>query len=252
MTNARALGCAWVLVGCLAGGTAWAESPNCVGDEGSFVGQALELQDIAELDDGTLYAVDGEQAQIFWQSSDGLFYSVAGGQRGHADGALNEAKFMGPYGLASGGDRLYIVDTRGHRLRVLVDDQIYTVAGDGQRGFKDGPGSSARFAHPVDAVVLPSGAVLVADKLNHAIRRVIVGEDASSSVVQTVAGDGLPGAINGPTDVARLRWPVGVALGPDDSIYVADQGNFSIRRIWPEGVVTTWAGGTYGHRSASR
>ena len=120
---------------------------------------------------------------------------------------------MGPYGLASGGDRLYIVDTRGHRVRLLLDGQIYTVAGDGKRGFKDGPGATARFAHPVDAVVMPSGAVLVADKLNHAIRRVIVGSDPTSSVVQPVAGTGLSGSVDGPSDVASFRWPVGLAVG---------------------------------------
>jgi len=148
-----------------------------VDEKGGFGGQASELQDIAELDDGTLYAVDGKKAHVYKQADDGLFYTIAGGDRGHADGSITEARFMGAYGLASGGDRLYIVDTRGHRLRVLLDGQIYTVAGDGKRGFKDGPGHTARFAHPVDAAVLPSGAILVADKLNHAIRLVVVSDN---------------------------------------------------------------------------
>ena len=179
----RIMACAMLLCGTLLCSATWAQSPNCVDDLGSFAGHVTELQDIAELDDGTLYAVDGEQAHIFRQSDDGLFYTVVGAERGHADGALGQARFMGPYGLASGGDRLYIVDTRGHRLRVLIGDQVYTVAGDGRPGYKDGVGSEARFSYPVDAVVHPSGAVLVADKLNHAIRRVIVGDDPSSSVV---------------------------------------------------------------------
>ena len=71
-------------------------------------------------------------------------------------------------------------------------------------------------------------------------------------MVQTVAGTGLPGSVDGPSDVASFRWPVGLAVGPDDSVYVADQGNHSVRRIWPDGVVTTWAGGTYGYQSGSR
>ncbi|HWN70052.1 MAG TPA: hypothetical protein VNM90_20570 [Haliangium sp.] len=55
----------------------------------------------------------------------------------------------------------------------------------------------------------------------------------------TLAGSGLPGASDGPRDMAGFDNPVNVMIGPDGNIYVADFGNDSIRRITPSGMVST-------------
>jgi RHS repeat-associated protein len=66
---------------------------------------------------------------------------------------------------------------------------------------------------------------------------------AASTTVSTVAGlAGLAGFADGPSAQARFREPAGLAVAPDDSIYVADAGNNRIRRVAPDGTVTTVAG----------
>ncbi|HEY3136892.1 MAG TPA: IPT/TIG domain-containing protein, partial [Blastocatellia bacterium] len=71
---------------------------------------------------------------------------------------------------------------------------------------------------------------------------------ASSTTVSTLAGlAGTPGFADGPSAQAKFRDPAGIAIGPDDSIYVADAGNNRIRRVAPDGTVMTVAGdGTAG------
>jgi len=63
------------------------------------------------------------------------------------------------------------------------------------------------------------------------------------ALVETLAGDGTPGYQDGRTYRARFDGPAAIASGPDGCLYVADSRNHRIRRITPEGVVTTVAGG---------
>ncbi|MCO6488127.1 MAG: T9SS type A sorting domain-containing protein [Phaeodactylibacter sp.] len=70
----------------------------------------------------------------------------------------------------------------------------------------------------------------------------------SQNYVYTYAGDGSPGYVDGDASVARFNTPFGIALGPDGSLYLADGGNHAIRKVSPEGVVSTYAGtGVAGH-----
>jgi RHS repeat-associated protein len=64
-----------------------------------------------------------------------------------------------------------------------------------------------------------------------------------SNGIDTFAG-GLTGDLGdgGPVSAARFRWPNGIAVGPDGSVYVADSGNQRVRKIAPNGIVTTFAG----------
>jgi hypothetical protein len=112
------------------------------------------------------------------------------------------------------------------------------LAGDGRMGVRDGEASSARFSDPFGVAVAPDGGLLVADGVDaHRIRR--IGPDGR---VSTVAG-GARGLNDGPAAGARFDTPSGVAVGADGSVYVADTGNNAIRRIAPDGTVSTLAGG---------
>lgn len=117
------------------------------------------------------------------------------------------------------------------------DVRVETFAGGPEPGRMDGPGHAARFAAPTGLALSPDGALIVADTLNHAIRRVETGGKTS-----TLAGGGPPGYADGPAAQARFNLPCGVASGPDGAVYVADTGNHRIRRI-KDGTVTTLAGG---------
>ncbi len=86
------------------------------------------------------------------------------------------------------------------------------------------------------------GALIVADRENHVIRRV-----APDGTVTTIAGSWQwPGLQDGPAETARFNAPRDVAVAPDGTIYVADEGNHRVRKITPDGTVITVAGGERG------
>lgn len=121
---------------------------------------------------------------------------------------------------------------------------VSTLAGSaGNPGFVNGSGATARFRQLAGIAAAPNEVVYVADAGNHAIRSV----DANG-VVTTVAGTGSPGFYDDQGTFAEFNNPQGVAFDPiTNSMYVADTGNHSIRRIDSGGNVTTLAGdGTAG------
>jgi DNA-binding beta-propeller fold protein YncE len=113
-------------------------------------------------------------------------------------------------------------------------------AGMVQAGSADGTASTASFAYPEAMAVDGSGNVLVADTLNHCIRKVAPG-----GVVTTLAGTaGVIGGADGTGAAASFYQPEGIAIDASTGlIYVADTGNQTIRVITPAGAVTTLAGG---------
>ena len=117
------------------------------------------------------------------------------------------------------------------------------LAGDGVPGTLDGTGTRARFSEPFGIVAAPDGTIFVADAGHaHLIRRV-----SPDGRVSTVAG-GARGFSDGVGPAAAFSTPSGLALAPDGTLYVADTGNHAIRRITPDGSVSTLAGdGTPGY-----
>ena len=113
-----------------------------------------------------------------------------------------------------------------------------TLAGMPASGSADGTGVAARFNGPRGAAIDSAGNIYVADRSNHAIRKI-----TPAGVVTTLAGmSGTPGSINGTGSNARFRNPTGIAVDGSGILYVADRGNHTIRKITPAGVVTTLAG----------
>jgi DNA-binding beta-propeller fold protein YncE len=96
------------------------------------------------------------------------------------------------------------------------------------------PALSAYFDFPEDLDFLSDGSMVIADTQNQVIRKVNAGD----SVTSTLAGSGIYGAADGAAAAARFAQPKGVAVGPDDAVYVADTMNSSIRKV-AGGAVTT-------------
>ncbi len=102
----------------------------------------------------------------------------------------------------------------------------------------DGTGATATFNTPYGVVVDSSGQVYVADFANHAVRKI-----SPQGVVSTLAGvGGVYGTDNGTGATAKFSNPTGVALDNSGHVYVADHANHAVRKITPQGVVSTLAG----------
>jgi uncharacterized protein YjiK len=124
------------------------------------------------------------------------------------------------------------------RLPELADD-LEQIAGDiGGPGNVDGSGADAHFYHPGGVAVDSAGNVYVADLGNHTIRKA-----TAAGVVTTLAGTaGMAGSTDGAGVAARFKEPSGVAIDSTGNIYIADTGNYTIRKVTAAGVVTTLAG----------
>ncbi len=119
---------------------------------------------------------------------------------------------------------------------------VSTLAGTGYAGNSDATGTSASFHNPWGLAVDATGNVYVADQLNHKIRKI-----TPAGVVSTLAGSGSTGSANETGTSATFHTPTAIAVDLSGNLYVADQGNHKIRKVTPEGVVSTFAGtGTSG------
>ncbi|HZT55028.1 MAG TPA: NHL repeat-containing protein, partial [Burkholderiaceae bacterium] len=115
--------------------------------------------------------------------------------------------------------------------------RIALVSGDGIDGLRDGPAAQARWSDPWGVAIDTHGTVYVADAgANNRIRRI-----ATDGTVSTLAG-GHEGFADGIGAAAAFNTPSGLALDKAGNLYVADTGNHAIRKITPQGTVTTLAG----------
>ena len=122
-----------------------------------------------------------------------------------------------------------------------------TLAGGGDPGYRDGEAAEALFGGfaPVASGVWPQqgiaferdGSLLLADRENDAIRRI-----SPTGRVSTVAGGNGRGLLDGPADTAQFSAPVAVAVAEDGTIYVIEQQSHRLRRVTPEGMVSTVVG----------
>ena len=147
--------------------------------------------------------------------------------------------FSDPYGVAIGPrGAIYVSDGgEANRIRVIGPDGAVSTLAGGKEGFTDGSGSAAAFHTPSALALDHLGNLYVADTGNHAIRRI-----APDGAVTTLAGSGSPGYVDGIGRAAQFNGPVGIAVDDAGIVYVADTYNDRIRRIAPDGTVTTLAG----------
>ncbi len=191
---------------------------------------------IAASPDGALYVADaGDSNSIRQIAHDGLVSTVAGGREGLRDGIGAMAEFNTPSGLAiDGAGAIYVADTGNHAIRRITPyGRVTTIAGGGGPGWQDRRGAEARFDGPI-GLAFDARGLFVADAYNDRIR--LVTPDGR---VSTVAGRGTPGLVDGAALDAAFDTPTGLALSANGSLFVADTGNDVVRRIDPDGGVTT-------------
>lgn len=114
---------------------------------------------------------------------------------------------------------------------------VTTIAGSGIKGFIDGYKEKAQFNWPTGVAMDGKGNIYVADFSNNLIRKI-----SGSGDVITFAGSGHGAFADGKGMMAHLKGPDNIAIDKDGNIYVADADNFRIRKVAPDGVITTIAG----------
>lgn len=175
--------------------------------------------------------------------SNGIVTTVAGiGKSGNLDGPVSSASLDEPYGIAVISDgTIYYADRGLSKIRKISDGQVISVAGGS--GLKDGTGSDAGFSAPCGLLLAKDQNLYIADSYTNSIRRMTL-----QGVVTTYAG-ALPSSSlqisykDGLVLEARFSQPTGICQGSDGSFYITDQQNGMIRKISPNGQVTTLATG---------
>ena len=114
---------------------------------------------------------------------------------------------------------------------------VTTLAGSGAAAFAEGSGTAASFAGPSGVAIDASGNVIVADTGSNRIRKV-----TPQGVVTTLAGNGSAMFADGASSNSSFNGPCGVAVDASGNVIVADTGSNRIRKVTPQGVVTTLAG----------
>lgn len=207
------------------------------GKRGNQEGPAEEAEfvyptGVAVAPDGSLYVADRGAHRIKRVTPTGIVMIVAGtGEQGYQDSLAYFSKFNQPMTVAAdNGGNIYVADAGSHTIRRIGSDgNVITVAGSGEPGYRDGLREAAQFFWPTGVIVDVEGNLIVSDSKNHRIRKVLLPQGR----VNTLAGNGRPGFIDGMGLSAGFDFPTGIGIDSTGNIYVADSANHRIRAIHP-------------------
>ncbi len=210
-----------------------------------YMGVALDTH-------GNFFIADPDNDMVFKVDTNGVLTVVAGngilagngtlGRTGDG-GAATSASFQLPQSVAvDSSDNLYILDSPGGYVRKVTPDGIIsTIAGNGLSPYNGDniPATSASFGHPYSMTLDSAGSIYIADTNNNRIRKI-----TPDGIVTTVAGNGKAGynGDNIPATSASLNSPVSVAVDAAGDLYIADVDNSLVRKVTPDGIISTVAG----------
>ncbi len=191
---------------------------------------------------GAVYICDRFNHTIRKISLNGQVLTLAGqvGISGDVDGQGASARFHEPWSICvDPNENVFVTDTRNNKIRKITPDgMVSTFAGTGNFGTSDGPTDNSTFGQPVGIETDGNGNFYIADHGTHIIRK--IGNDGQ---VSTLAGAAYEtGDLDGPGPEARFNKPYGLTIDLDGNIILADEWNHKIRKITPDGMVSTIAG----------
>ncbi len=191
-----------------------------------------------------LFIADAHNFNIRRVAHDGTISTVVGtGQPGATgDGAPAAAATLNfPHDIAFDAQgNLYIADTNNHKIRMvsLATLNISTLAGSGTQGYSGdgGPATAAQLNFPTGVALDSSGTVFIVDSNNNRVRTVHAGTINEFAGADHAQGDG------GKATAALLYFPESFAWDTAGNLYIADTQNNKIRKVTPDGKISTVAG----------
>ncbi|MBI3696509.1 MAG: hypothetical protein HY238_16920 [Acidobacteria bacterium] len=193
---------------------------------------------------GNLYIADPSNQMVFRVDRDGILTVVAGnGIRGNSgdEGPATSASLFDPIGVAADTQgNIYIVE--GNRVRRVSPDGIIRLfagqSGNGPSG-DGGPALAARFNLPTGVAVDATGNLYISEWVGSRVRKI-----DTKGIITTVAGNGISGfsGDGGRATAASITAAMGVAVDAAGNLYIADRFNTRIRRVSPDGIISTFAG----------
>ncbi|OHV43314.1 hypothetical protein BCD48_02845 [Pseudofrankia sp. BMG5.36] len=202
------------------------------------------VEGIAVTADGTLYLADYENQRIRKVTPDGIITTIAGtGEKGYTGTPTpaTQAKLDGPNSIGLADDGTIYFANLGSDTVQKIDKTgtVSTFAGNGETGRTGdgGPATGATLSIP-DVFLGHDGTVYICAYGSETIRKV-----TPDGIITTIAGTGAEGYTGdgGQANAAQLKDPTSVVVDANGAIYVADNGNNVIRRIDPNGTITTIA-----------
>lgn len=219
-------------------GTGNAGAINATGTLASFNGPSGITVDAA----GNVYVADQGNNVIRKITPAGVVTTFAGtvAVADTSNTVTAEPTFLGPSGVAVDPlGNVYVADAGDNEIRkVSPSGTIITLAGNANSGADDGNDTTATFNNPTGVALDASGNVYVADMLNNMIRKI-----TPAGTVTTLAGsDTTSGSVNGQGAAASFYFPNSLCVDASGNIFVTDAVNNLIRKIIPDGTVSTFAG----------
>lgn len=195
---------------------------------------------------GNVYVADADSNIIRKISVDGKVTTLAGdGQVGATDGPGAKAHFNGATSLAvDAAGNVIVADTHNNLVRKITPDGVVsTLAGNStpeEAKSVDGKGAGVRFGAPRGIAIDGAGNIYIADEMFGTVRKI-----ALDGTTTTLAGNATASGVaskDGVGDKAIISTPRGIAVDTKGNVYVADTDSNAIRKIAPDGTVTTLAG----------
>jgi sugar lactone lactonase YvrE len=222
-----------------------------LGDNGAATNASLAGPlGVATDGSGNLFLADTYHNRIRRVNAEGIIFTVAG--NGTNDffgdsGAATNASLNNPAAVALDAQgNLFIADSGNNHIRKVDTNGVITsVAGGGTNGFAGdgGPATKAILNNPQGLALDAAGNLFIADSGNNRVRKVDL-----DGVITSVAGGGTNSFLNGggPATNANLAGPLGLAVDRDGNLFIADSGNYCIRKLDAAGSMTTVSGTGFG------